>query len=119
MYLPVLSNKPAFYGAKSRSILLILSSLLVAGCFEAKSQQCMRLTRIVEQAVQCIVAEERNQSLVAVDCGEYTDAFRALGLSSYDAEKIVDTNIDSFYKKFKGKDFCTDADPAWISRNVS
>lgn len=107
------------YGTSSKSILLVLSALILSGCFEAKSQQCKRLTRIVEQAVQCIVAEERNQSLVAVDCGEYTDAFRALGLSSYDAQKIVDTNIDTFYEKFKGKDFCTDVDPAWISRNVS
>ena len=107
------------YGTGSKFILFISSALLLAGCFEAKSQQCLRLTRIVDQAAQCIVAAERNQSLVAVDCGEYTDAFRALGLSSYDAQKIVDTNIDSFYKKFKDKDFCTDVDPVWISRNVS
>ena len=107
------------HGTSSKSILLILSSLLLAGCFEAKSQQCMRLQMIVEQAVQCIVAEERNQSLVAVACGEYTDAYRALGLSPYDAQKIIDTNIDSFYKKYRGMDFCTDVDPTWISRNVS
>ena len=76
---------------------------------------CQRLKSKVEAGVTCALVEagtlaaedaEGNPTVNAEKCTAYVKAFRALGLTNYDAGKIHETSLDSYYKAFKGAEFC-------------
>ena len=76
---------------------------------------CKRLKLKVEAGVTCALVEagtlaaedaDGNPTVDAEKCPAYVKAFRALGLTNFDAGKIHETSLDSYYKAFKGAEFC-------------
>jgi hypothetical protein len=76
---------------------------------------CQRLKNKVEAGVTCMLVKsgtlagedaDGNPTVDAEKCPAYIKSFRALGLTSHDAGKIHETSLDSYYKAFKGAEFC-------------
>ena len=76
---------------------------------------CQRLKLKVQAGVTCALVKagtlagedaDGNPTVDAEKCPAYVKAFRALGLTNFDAGKIHETNLDSYYKAFKGAEFC-------------
>lgn len=76
---------------------------------------CTRLKNKVEAGVTCMLVEsgtlagedaDGNPTVDAEKCPAYIKSFRGLGLTNHDAGKIHESSLDSYYKAFKGAEFC-------------
>lgn len=76
---------------------------------------CTRLKNKVEAGVTCMLVKsgtlagedaDGNPTVDAEKCPAYIKSFRGLGLTSHDAGKIHESSLDSYYKAFKGAEFC-------------
>ena len=86
-------------------------AILVGGCLGGKNDKCLQAQQRIVEGAKCYVAQNAAATPGAPaqdsESCEYVEReYRSFGLTSHDAEKIVASSVDNFFKIYRGTTFC-------------